>query len=127
MAKLSEVEGLDEALAQARATAHAEGRREGYMAGRADAAAIMALDGAANCPALAAELAGDAAISKESAGKLIAAAPKASGAADYRAKLTAASPDVGPNPTPADDEVTRRASRVEQLSSIAKLATSARR
>lgn len=123
MAKLTDVEGLDEALAQARASAHAEGRREGYAAGRTDAAAIMAAEGAAGCPAFAAKMAADPAITPERAADLIASVPKASGQTDYRAKLAAVSPDVGPNNTPAvSDAEAAKTSRIAQLTEIGKLA-----
>lgn len=123
MAKLNEVEGLDEALAQARAAAHAEGRREGYAAGRTDAAAILSADGAAGCPAFATKLAADPAITPERAADLIASVPKTSGTTDYRRALAAASPDVGPNPSPAvDDAEAKKQARVAQLTDIGKLA-----
>lgn len=91
-----QVEGLDAAMDAVRREATDAGRLEGYRAGRADAAAILALPEASACVSFAAELAGDASISQDRAKSLIALVPKAVQAqpSSYRDKLQSASPTV---------------------------------
>lgn len=124
MAKLNEVEGLDEALAAARAEGVAEGKTLGYASGRADAAAILGAEGAANNIDLAVELAGDAAISVERGKSLIGRA-KASTGAGFQKMLADRTPDVGPNAPahPGGTDAAKMEERRAQIRATAQAAT----
>lgn len=117
----SEIEGIEEALKTMRDQGHAEGRAEGYSAGRADAAAILALPEAEGRAEMAAELAKNHLITPDSAKGILSKAPKADTTA-YSAALKAASPKlgVGDDTVPGGDAETKQAERRAQLSGLVK-------
>lgn len=123
MAKLSEVEGLDEALASARADGVAEGKVQGYASGRADAAAILGAEGAAGNIDLAVELAADPAISVDRGKSLIGRAKASSGG--FQQLLVERSPDVGANvpSNPTGDDAAKMEARRAQIRANAQAAT----
>lgn len=123
------ISGLEDAIAAARTEGHAAGKAEGhaagYASGRADAAAIFSSEEAKGRSGLAAELAGDAAITPERASSLLGKSAK-DDTGSYAAALQAATPDAGPNDEPKSSEDEARAGRMASLRNLGK-SISARR
>lgn len=94
------IEGLDEALATARAEGAASARaenetavREAYKLGRGDAAAIMGHANAAGRMSAAAKIVGNHKLSVDEAAELLASLPE-DGGSNFQQKLVAADPKV---------------------------------
>jgi signal peptide peptidase SppA len=107
-----------EAHAQAVSTA----RAEGYRAGRSDAAAIVSCEAATGRQAMAAELAGDADISKDKAIALLGKAPIAAAAAPAP-QLSSLMQEHGTKVGAGggnDDQAKARADRVSELRAMTK-------
>ena len=120
-----EPQGLQEAINAAREQGHAAGRAEGYSAGRADASAIFQSPEAEGRSELAAELAGDAAITPERASSLLGKSVKAEASGNYQKMLQSATPDVGPSPAPeAEAEASAEADREARAAELAAIGKS---